>query len=118
MNALYEMLVRVAKCDGAETCFEEEEPTTTTTTTTLTPSTSTSNGGRCQNNEVTFHPFPGLCEYYIMCACGTEVLLQCAPGLYFDQSLNNCNFQQLVDCTPSESLKSAASFLTHKYKRL
>jgi hypothetical protein len=51
---------------------------------------------------VTFRPFPGMCEYYTMCACGVEVLLHCASGLWFDPSINNCNFIQLVDCVPDE----------------
>jgi len=113
MSAVHKMLVRVAKCDGAAECFEDTDPEpgpTTTTTTTEAPEP-----GRCRPNEVTFHPFPGLCEYYTMCACSSEVLLHCAPGLYFDPSINNCNFQQLVDCENTGDVNSIPKYLRLKH---
>jgi len=103
--------------DGDPDCFPEETtteeqtsevPVTTTgesvittresVTTTESPITSTGNPGRCNENDVSFHPFPGHCQYYILCACGTEVLMQCAPGLHFDPSRDQCNFEALVEC--------------------
>lgn len=104
MKAIHRMLVRVAQCDGASSCYEDNVTTTTTITpaptgpTTVGPTTTVDPTNPCRDNEVSFHPFPGMCQFYTMCACGAQVLLQCAPGLYFDPSINNCNFIQLVPC--------------------
>lgn len=104
MKAVHNMLNRVVNCDGGP-CYEDatDAPTAPTATTTSTPGTGSTPppSGECKDNEVTFRPFPGSCEYYILCACGAEVLLHCAPGLYFDPTLKSCNFIQLVDCVPS-----------------
>ena len=116
MSAIHQMLVRVAKCDGADSCYDGNEPEPDPTTTVTPPPTTTSSPGRCQPNEVTFHEFPGLCQYYTMCACSSEVLLQCAPGLYFDPTINNCNFQQLVNCENTADVNSIPQHL--KLKRL
>jgi len=80
---------------------------TSVSETTMTPTTPTPPGEiNCLPNVVSFHPFPGggNCDYYVMCACGVEVLLQCAPGLYFDPSINNCNFIQLVPCVDTQRI--------------
>lgn len=76
------------------TCENPEEPTTPTPTSTNTPPE-----GDCGPNEVIFRPYPGSCEFYTLCACGgAPVLLQCAPGLYWDDRIKQCNFMQLVPC--------------------
>jgi len=98
MKALHKMLDRVVNCDGATDCYGEETPAPTTTTTLAPTPTTTTAPGTCKPNDVSFEPFPGKCDFYTMCACGAQVLLQCAPGLYFDPKITTCNFQQLVDC--------------------
>ncbi|XP_021948980.1 uncharacterized protein LOC110846509 [Folsomia candida] len=98
MRAIHSMVQRAAFCDGNADCFNNPDPTLPTTTTTEPGPTTTRDPSQCQPNEVTFRPFPTDCTFYTMCACGANVLLQCAPGLYFDPSINNCNFMQLVSC--------------------
>jgi hypothetical protein len=77
--------------DGAEDCYggDEQEPSSTQ---------NPPQPGECKDNEVTFSPNPDFCDFYILCACGKETILQCAAGLYFDPSISGCNFQQLVNC--------------------
>lgn len=88
--------------DGSSDCFTTDPDPTMPTTTTVAPGPTTTRDPNqpqpCQPNEVTFHPFPSDCSYYTLCACGAQVLLQCAPSLYFDVTINNCNFMQLVHC--------------------
>jgi hypothetical protein len=111
MKALFRMLDRVVNCDGKPDCFGDVTEPVGTTTTTQPTTTTTEAPGTCRPNEVSFHPFPGTCEYYTMCACGAQVLLQCAQGLYFDPTISNCNFQQLVDCPYSSP---ASKFFYHR----
>ncbi|CAG7821045.1 unnamed protein product, partial [Allacma fusca] len=56
---------------------------------------------KCKDNQVAFQAFPGRCDLYTLCACGVKVLLECAPGLYFDPASSACNFIQLVQCPHS-----------------
>jgi len=100
MNAIHRMVQRAAFCDGAADCFSGTNPDPTTQNPITTPSgpTTTPNPSQCQPNEVVFRPFPTDCTFYTLCACGANVLLQCAPGLVFDPAINNCNFMQLVNC--------------------
>ncbi|CAG7684078.1 unnamed protein product [Allacma fusca] len=97
MSAVHKMMRRIVDCDDCSV----DPPVTTTTVKTTTPGDNTPAPGTCRDNEISFQPFPGKCDTYILCACGAEVLQHCAPGLYFDPKINSCNFIQLVDCTPS-----------------
>jgi len=111
MKAIRAMIERVAFCDGASDCYEDV--VTVSPPTTTVPGDQTTPGGgsdSCEPNTVSFHPFPGSCDYYTLCACGAQVLLQCAPGLYFDTKINSCNFIQLVECVPDKSLNQKSSF--------
>lgn len=105
MNAVHKMLRRIVDCDDCSV-----DPATTTqrtTTTTVRVPTTPEDGvspapGTCRDNQISFLPFPGKCDMYILCACGAEVLQHCAPGLFFDPKISACNFIQLVDCTESQ----------------
>merc|ERR1739838_1235620 len=41
-----------------------------------------------------FVPHPTDCSLYYMCDEGSPVLMACHPGLYFDPSLNVCNYPE------------------------
>ncbi|CAL8073274.1 unnamed protein product [Orchesella dallaii] len=110
MKAVHSMMLRVSTCEASTGCnpVVTEPPTTQSTIGTIgtspsqnpitTPPGVTSTGapGECQDNDVSFRPFPGDCRYYTLCACGANVLLECAAGLYFDPTIGKCNFMQLV----------------------
>ncbi|ODN02872.1 Poly(3-hydroxyalkanoate) depolymerase C [Orchesella cincta] len=105
MKAVHDMMNRVSTCEASTGCNPSvTEPATTpsqgTNPTgnpiTTPPTGSTGAPGECHDNDVSFRPFPGDCRYYTLCACGANVLLECASGLYFDPVLGKCNFMQLV----------------------
>eukprot|EP00092_Neocalanus_flemingeri_P005584 GFUD01006016.1.p1 GENE.GFUD01006016.1~~GFUD01006016.1.p1 ORF type:complete len:276 (+),score=87.17 GFUD01006016.1:66-893(+) len=50
-----------------------------------------------------FVPHPSDCSLYYMCVGGSPVLMACHPGLYFDPSLNVCNYPEYVDCQNQET---------------
>merc|ERR1712227_23265 len=45
-----------------------------------------------------FIPHPTDCGLYYQCAGSWPVLMECPPGLYFDPTLNVCNWPDNVDC--------------------
>jgi len=47
-----------------------------------------------------FIPHPSECNLYYMCAGLTPVLMSCPGELFFDPSLNVCNWPDQVDCQP------------------
>merc|ERR1712029_471002 len=47
-----------------------------------------------------FIPHPTDCGLYYQCAGSWPVLMECPPGLYFDPTLNVCNWPDNVDCQP------------------
>ena len=48
-----------------------------------------------------FVPHPYDCGLYYECVGTNPVLMSCPGGLYFDPSLNVCNWPDQVDCEPS-----------------
>ncbi|RNA18636.1 cell death abnormality 1-like isoform X1 [Brachionus plicatilis] len=49
-----------------------------------------------------FSPVPGDCNKFYRCAHGQLVVMDCSSGLYFDNNLKICNWQDQVAC-PSSS---------------
>jgi len=47
-----------------------------------------------------FVPHPTDCGLYYQCVGSWPVLMECPPGLYFDPTLNVCNWPDNVDCQP------------------
>ena len=47
-----------------------------------------------------FVPHPSDCGLYYQCVGLQPVLMSCPPGLYWDPSLNVCNWPDNVDCNP------------------
>ena len=47
-----------------------------------------------------FVPHPTDCGLYYQCVGLQPVLMSCPPGLYWDPSLNVCNWPDNVDCNP------------------
>ena len=45
-----------------------------------------------------FIPHPTNCTLYYQCQGDWPILMECAPPLYFDPSLDVCNYPDLVDC--------------------
>jgi len=45
-----------------------------------------------------FLPHPSNCTLYYECQEDWPILMECAPPLYFDATLDVCNYQELVDC--------------------
>ncbi|XP_035790437.1 peritrophin-1-like [Anopheles albimanus] len=54
----------------------------------------------CPPDGIAFLPDPaGRCEFYVICIAGTEYPdNECAPGLYFDVTLEECNYANATDC--------------------
>jgi len=98
MKAVHGMMERVTTCEPSTGCSPVTDGPTPPPSTSVVPSegSSTANPGECHDNDVSFHPVPGNCQLYTLCACGAKILLECAQGLYFDPVLKQCNFMQLV----------------------
>lgn len=43
--------------------------------------------------------YPGNCTRYHFCFAGYHELRECAPGLHFDTSISECNFEEVVRCS-------------------
>lgn len=43
-------------------------------------------------------PHPNSCEHYFICHRGQSIILDCAPGFYFDPENNWCDFADNVQC--------------------
>ncbi|XP_049540215.1 peritrophin-1 [Anopheles darlingi] len=54
----------------------------------------------CPPDGIAFLPDPaGRCEFYVICIGGVEIPDQeCAEGLYFDATLEECNFPNATNC--------------------
>ena len=50
------------------------------------------------SEEDVFVPHPTECGLYYQCVGNNPVLMSCPDGLFFDPSLNLCNWPDLVDC--------------------
>ena len=50
-----------------------------------------------------FIPHPTDCTKYFVCLGVIPVLMSCAPPLYYDPSIQNCNWPDEVDCTQHET---------------
>jgi len=48
-----------------------------------------------------FVPHPTDCGLYYQCVGLQPVLMSCPPGLWWDTSLNVCNWPEAVDCNPA-----------------
>lgn len=46
----------------------------------------------------TFLPDPADCSRFYVCDAGFAWSQQCAPPLFFDPSIRNCNWPNMVDC--------------------
>ncbi|XP_017008080.3 chondroitin proteoglycan 2 [Drosophila takahashii] len=56
--------------------------------------------GRCLGkSEGTFFRSTTNCGNYVICQCGCEVEMECPDGLYWDEELQTCNYESLVNCT-------------------
>ena len=51
------------------------------------------------NGEIIFIPDPTDCEKYFICTPSGPEPQSCPPGLWFDPTLNVCNWPELVDCS-------------------
>merc|ERR1712058_223576 len=54
-----------------------------------------------------FIPHPTECNLYYMCAALTPVLMSCPGELFFDPSLNVCNWPDQVDCQAQTEERSS-----------
>ena len=52
-----------------------------------------------------FLPYPKDCTKYYECVDEVPVLMDCAPPLYFDPTLNVCNWPEMVDCQIVKKVK-------------
>lgn len=56
--------------------------------------------GRCMGQrEGTYLKSTTNCSNYVVCQCECEVEMECADGLYWDESLQTCNYKNQVTCT-------------------
>merc|ERR1712107_942342 len=90
---------------AVETTTVEVETTTTaeveTTTAEVETTTRVTVDVVCYESEdgmTVFIPHPSDCGLYYVCVGLNPVLMSCPGGLFFDPSLNVCNWPELVDC--------------------
>ncbi|XP_021951364.1 tolloid-like protein 2 [Folsomia candida] len=60
--------------------------------------TTTTQAPICTEDGVYRIPFPGFCEKYYQCVNYHAYEQSCAPGMFFDPAMSECNFADLVDC--------------------
>lgn len=63
-----------------------------------------SEGDVCEGLKVL--PYPGKCSNYLECVHATMITRDCSEGLYFDPSLNICNWADQVDCKNSDEYET------------
>ena len=56
-----------------------------------------------QDGYAVFVPHPFNCSLYFECDGLTPVLMSCPSGLYFDSSLNVCNWPEYVECEDGQN---------------
>merc|ERR1711872_921538 len=85
-----------------ETTTHEEEATTAEHKTTTMEHETTTVAIECVDDfgYMSFIPHPTDCTKYYVCNgfSTTPVLMTCAPPLYFDPSINVCNYPEQVQC--------------------
>ncbi|EEC01132.1 chitinase, putative, partial [Ixodes scapularis] len=52
-----------------------------------------------KDDNVTYIPNPFNCSTFFQCVQGTPVLMECPPGLHFNELLNVCDWQWRAQCT-------------------
>jgi len=67
------------------------------------------------SEEDVFVPHPTECGLYYQCVGNNPVLMSCPDGLFFDPSLNICNWPDLVDCVNCADGYSDFSGLCYKF---
>ena len=63
----------------------------------------------CPEAGAPFVPHPTNCSLYYQCNGDLPILMECPDGLFFDTSLNVCNWPDLVDCQ-NKGLKECLYF--------
>ena len=56
-----------------------------------------------------FIPHPTDCTKYYECDGDWPILMDCAPPLFFDPSLNVCNWPEMVDCQQPATTEAPAT---------
>lgn len=52
---------------------------------------------------ISFEPHPNSCEHYFICAFGESILLDCAPGFWFDPINFWCDNPEDVKCAANST---------------
>ncbi|XP_065561191.1 LOW QUALITY PROTEIN: probable chitinase 10 [Artemia franciscana] len=83
-----------------------QEPETSTTRKTTVPTTQpivlpsvTPSGSECPENGDGYARDASDCTVFYQCAGGVKFTMVCPAGLYFDPSINVCNWPEQVECT-------------------
>lgn len=53
---------------------------------------------QCPSDPIIDLTFEGSCNQFVRCITGQPQHLECGPGLQFDQNLQSCNHENLVNC--------------------
>merc|ERR1711915_845149 len=59
-----------------------------------------------EDGSTVFVPHPTDCNLYYICVGKMPFLMQCPGDLYFDSSINVCNWPDLVDCEPQTTVNT------------
>lgn len=61
-----------------------------------------------------FEPHPNSCEHYFICSFGESLLLDCAPGFYYDAENNWCDVAENVKCDNGKRLADTFKLSTNQ----
>jgi len=68
-----------------------------------------------EDGQAVYLPHPTDCRKFYGCQNHIPVLMECPPSLYFDPTINVCNFPEMVDCKqPTSTTKKSPTSTTTK----
>jgi len=66
-----------------------------------------------EDGQAVYLPHPTDCRKFYGCQNAIPVLMECPPSLYFDPTINVCNYPELVDCKqPTSTTKKSPTSTT------
>jgi len=66
-----------------------------------------------EDGQAVYLPHPTDCRKFYECQNAIPVLMECPPSLYFDPTINVCNYPELVDCKqPTSTTKKSPTSTT------
>lgn len=66
-----------------------------------------SHGFECPPTGIHTLAYPWSCRRFVRCIAGNALIQECAPGLYFDAVLGQCNVFEIANCNPCQEKEAS-----------